>query len=182
MVINGINKSSICFFMGLWACSAVTVVLLQKLDLMSIDISSELQKIGIHSVFIPSDDPYEYWDDEKKEGRAIFSHKHAGELAGLGRIGQNALLFNKEYGNMFMLSSILTDAELEPDDLITEEYCRENCNLCIDNCPGNALGEFTMTQKACRPLSLIKNEKGFDLKGCFVCRQICPNNLGDERK
>jgi len=34
-------------------------------------------------VLIPTDAPYEYWDSENQEGRAILSLRHAAMLAGL---------------------------------------------------------------------------------------------------
>jgi hypothetical protein len=42
-------------------------------------------------------EPYEYWDDKIPEGKGIISLRHAGELAGVGKIGKNNLLINTTY-------------------------------------------------------------------------------------
>ncbi len=75
-------------------------IMVQKLDLISFHLSDELEKDEITSVPIPSADPYDYWDSKKNHGRGILSLKHAGSLAGLGKIGRNTLLVNDRYGNM----------------------------------------------------------------------------------
>jgi len=70
----------------------INTLTVQAVDQMSFQISIELDSIGIKNVIIPTDDPYEYWDEENKTGRAILSLRHAGYLAGLGVIGKNNLL------------------------------------------------------------------------------------------
>ena len=45
-----------------------------------------MEQAGASTNPIPCDEPYEFWDDEKKHGRGILSLKHAGVLAGLGTI------------------------------------------------------------------------------------------------
>lgn len=72
---------------------------MRKMDLISYNISSELDKLGLKNILIPTDDPYLHWNKNKQEGKAILSLRHAGYLAGLGKLGRNNLLINKEYGN-----------------------------------------------------------------------------------
>lgn len=147
------------------------------LDSLSINLSLWLEDIGIGAVMIPSDDPYEHWEPERCYGRAILSLRHAGWLAGLGFLGRSTLLINEELGNMILLGAMLVNRELEPDAIITGK-CPDNCNLCIDNCPVNALDGKTVNQKLCRPLSNYVNEKGYTIKKCNICRSICPLALG----
>ena len=64
-----------------------------------------------------------------------FSHRHAATRAGLGEFGYNNLVLTKEFGARQRFNSIITDAELEPDPLLTEPIClRDECRLCLDAC------------------------------------------------
>lgn len=160
----------------------INTLAMQAVDLMTFHISSELEDIGIKNVIIPTDDPYEYWDDENQTGRAILSLRHAGYLAGLGVIGRNNLLVNKHFGNMIQIGALLTDKEIEPSQLADYKTCPDSCRICIDTCPVKALDGTTVNQKLCRPLSVYKNEKGYILKKCYNCRKNCPLALGLKQK
>jgi epoxyqueuosine reductase len=151
---------------------------MQTVDLMTFKISNELISIGIKSIIIPTDDPYESWDEENKTGRAILSLRHTGFLAGLGIIGRNNLLVNKKYGNMIQIGALLTDSEIEESPLANYKTCPDKCTICIDTCPSKALDGKTVIQKLCRPLSVYRNEKGYVLKKCYNCRKNCPLTLG----
>jgi epoxyqueuosine reductase QueG len=148
-----------------------------QVDAAAFSISLELETNGISSVIVPSDDPYEYWDPERTHGRGILSLRHAGHLAGLGYLGKNTLLINDTLGNMIQIGALLLDRELEGDPVI-DRSCPDECALCIDGCPVNALDGITVDQYKCRPLSVYKNEKGYVLKKCCACRKICPRSRG----
>ena len=156
----------------------VNTLAMQKMDLITYEISVDLDKKGIKNVLIPTDDPYLYWNSEEQEGRGILSLRHVGYLAGLGKLGKNNLLINKDYGNMIQIGAILTNEQFEPDPLADYEVCPPNCRICLDNCPQNALTGETVIQKQCRPLSNFKTEKGYVIKQCFECRKRCPKVLG----
>jgi epoxyqueuosine reductase len=147
-------------------------------DTISFYISNDIETIGIKNVIIPSDDPFEYWDEETKTGRAILSLRHAGYLAGLGIIGRNNLLVNDQLGNMIQIGALLSETELDPSRIADYKTCPDNCRICLDTCPVKALDGVTVNQKACRPLSTYKNVKGFLLKKCYYCRKNCPISKG----
>ncbi|HEY1406696.1 MAG TPA: epoxyqueuosine reductase [Spirochaetota bacterium] len=155
----------------------INSVITSEVDRLTYVISLALQSRGIKNVIVPSDDPYEYWEGENSCGRAILSLRHAGYLAGLGYLGKSTLLINRTYGNMMQIGALLLETELEGDPLITDE-CPENCTLCIDNCPSDALDGITVDQKKCRPLSVYRNDKGYVLKKCYNCRKVCPRISG----
>lgn len=146
---------------------------LKELDKISYLGSVMIEDEGGIAVPIPSDSPFEYWDEDKKEGKGLISIKHAAVLAGIGRIGKNTLLINKEYGNMIMLGGVLTNLNLN-SDLLEEELCLKECKLCIENCPQKALDGTINKQNLCRQIIYSKNEKGFDICNCNICRKICP--------
>lgn len=110
--------------------------------------------------------------------RIKMTMRHAGYLAGLGILGRNALLTNMKLGNIIQLGAVLVDTELDPDRPADYILCPDDCRLCIEACPTNALNGFTVDQKLCRTLSNYKNEKGYILKKCNECRKICPYYAG----
>lgn len=157
-----------------------SLVVIEETDRLGVKLALALEDMGVRAVLVPTDVPYEYWEEENQYGRAILSLRHAGRLAGLGSLGRNTLLCNKDYGNMIELGAVLVDAELEGDELAGYTGCAPDCRICLDSCPQKALDGVTVSQKLCRPLSNQRNEKGFVLKKCSLCRSRCPNVLGIE--
>ncbi len=158
--------------------SHMNTLAMQKMDSITYDISSELDRLGLKNVLIPTDDPYLYWDNDKQEGRAILSLRHVGYLAGLGNLGKNNLLINKDFGNMIQIGALLTSVKYKSDPLADYEVCPPNCRICLDICPQNALTGDTVIQKECRLISTFKTQKGYTIKKCFECRKRCPGAFG----
>ena len=158
--------------------SHMNAMAIQRVDAMTYAISTDLDRAGIKNVLIPTDDPYEYWDASNQEGRGILSLRHTAMLAGLGKLGRNNLLINKDYGNMIQIGALLTHEKIEPDPLADYEACPAECRVCLDSCPQQALTGDTVIQKLCRPISNFRTEKGYVIKKCFECRRKCPRSLG----
>jgi len=129
------------------------------------------------AVPLPCDSPYEYWDSDNLTGRGLISMKHAAILSGLGALGKNTLLINPQYGNLLTIGAILTDLELESDDL-SGEICIRGCTRCIDNCPTHAIKDGTVNQRLCRNYTYGKTERGFSTVNCNICRNVCPLKSG----
>lgn len=156
----------------------VNNIMMQEVDRLGMGVSLRLEENEIGGVLIPSDDPYEHWEAERSYGRAILSLRHAGHLAGLGVLGRNTLLLNKDYGNMVQIGAVLVDIELQEDPIATYEGCPPDCTICIDSCPQGALDGKIVNQLLCRPLSNHRTEKGYILKKCNLCRSLCPYCAG----
>ena len=78
------------------------------------------------------------------EGRpapeVIFDYNKAAVLCGLGTLGLNGRVINPKYGPCMRYIFIITDMELEEDELIKDELC-DNCGECIKACPGHAISQ-----------------------------------------
>lgn len=105
--------------------------------------------------------------------------------SGLGWIGKNSNLINKQNGSFFFIAELIIDLELEYDTAI-KDYCG-TCTKCIDACPTNAISEpyvvdgskcisyFTIELKEAIPNEM---KEKFDnwMFGCDVCQDVCPWN------
>ena len=68
------------------------------------------------------------------------SQRHAAARAGLGEFGYNNIILTKEFGPRQRFNTIVTDAELVPDPLISEPIClRDKCRLCLKACYMDAI-------------------------------------------
>ncbi len=152
------------------------------LDKIGLETSYFIEKKGMHGILIPSDVPYMYWDETRKHGQGILSMRHSAYLAGLGFLGKNTLLINKDLGNMVYIGAILTNAKLDADPLVSNIDCPSNCKICLEACPAKALDGITVNQKLCREYSFYKNERGFDIYDCNKCRKLCILRTGKRKK
>jgi len=124
---------------------------------------------------VPAMTPYFHWDEEIQYAAGDLSHKHAAVAAGLGVLGKNTLLITPQFGNRVNLVSIVTDLEIEPDAVLTDELCPPSCQLCIDACPAKALKKnHSIHQPSCRSHCWTKLSRGFPVLQCWKCREICP--------
>ena len=117
--------------------------LYDALDKIGLSLCFSLEKLGIHAIPVPTDIPYTFYDAEKMHGMGIISMRHAAYNAGLGILGRNTLLINRELGNMAYIGAILVNAPIEPDPMVDDFSCPPNCTLCIEACPMQALDGVT---------------------------------------
>jgi len=150
---------------------------ISAVDKITYEASIEIEQLGCIAVPLPCDSPYEYWERDNLRGKGLLSMRHSAVLAGLGSLGKNTLLINKQFGNFLTIGAILTNFDLESDPL-SDELCVENCRLCLDNCPVKALDGKTVNQKLCRPHTYATNDRGYEVVNCNKCRTICPRKFG----
>lgn len=77
---------------------------------------------------------------EMTEFHPDFSHRYAALAAGVGRLGWSGNLVTKKYGALVELGSVITSAELKPDNPIrdTEHPC-DKCKICSKVCPAEMI-------------------------------------------
>ncbi len=170
------------FLAGTLSCNTtvpytiVRNVLSDRMDKIAVQFCSDLEKQGIIAVPTGTNGPTEY-DKNTGRYRNIVSAKHSAQCAGLGVIGKNTLLITPEFGNMVWLSVVLTELELKADSILEESFCN-NCNLCIDICPVQALGQAEMKQTTCWDYAFGGENDGEWKIKCHRCRDICPHCYG----
>ncbi len=108
------------------------------------------------------------------------------QRAGIGWIGKNTLLINPKQGSYFLLSEILLDLALEPDEPFVTDHCG-TCTRCIEACPTACiLPNRTLDARRCISYLTIelKDDIPVDLRdklgnwafGCDICQNVCPWN------
>lgn len=105
--------------------------------------------------------------------------------SGLGWIGKNSLLLNRNMGSFFFLAELIVDLELEADGPV-KDYCG-TCTRCMDACPTDAIPKayvvdadkcisyFTIELKEEIPVQ-YKNKFEDWIFGCDICQDVCPWN------
>lgn len=148
-----------------------------ELDRIVFSMAMEIERLGAIAVPLPSDGPYDYWENDTMTGKGLLSMRHAAVQAGLGTLGKNTLLINKNYGNLLNIGAVLTNLELSSDEL-SEELCIPGCRRCLDACPVHALDGSVANQQLCRTNTYGENERGFGVVNCNRCRMACPRKFG----
>lgn len=130
-------------------------------------------------------------EEPKTEGRFFVDSAPVLDRAwaresGLGWIGKNSMLINKQKGSDFFIGSMLLNLELIYDSPI-KDYCG-NCTRCIDSCPTDAImpersidsnrciSYLTIELKSDKiPEEFVDQLNGWAF-GCDICQDVCPWN------
>ncbi len=109
------------------------------------------------------------------------------QRSGLGWIGKNGNLINKQNGSFFFIATLITDLDLECDDPFAKDYCG-TCTRCIDACPTDAIlpgrvingskciSYFTIELKEMLIPQEMKDKFENWMFGCDICQDVCPWN------
>lgn len=111
--------------------------------------------------------------------------------AGLGWIGRNSMLIDRDKGSYIFLGVLVINTPLEYDKPASKDYCG-SCRKCIDACPTGAIMENRMIDaNKCLSYQTIENKgeipqkyaekAGRKIFGCDICQEVCPwNNKVEE--
>lgn len=109
------------------------------------------------------------------------------QKCGIGWIGKNGNLINKQNGSFFFIATMIVDLELKYENEIVKDYCG-TCTRCIDNCPTDAIlpdkvidgskciSYFTIELKDALIPGDMKGKFEKWMFGCDVCQDVCPWN------
>ncbi|HUR66126.1 MAG TPA: tRNA epoxyqueuosine(34) reductase QueG, partial [Chitinophagaceae bacterium] len=109
------------------------------------------------------------------------------QRSGLGWVGENGNLINKQSGSFYFIATLVTDLELEYDDPFVKDLCG-TCTRCIDACPTNAIlpgkvvdgskciSYFTIELKELLIPGEMKGKFDNWMFGCDTCQDVCPWN------
>jgi epoxyqueuosine reductase len=104
---------------------------------------------------------------------------------GLGWVGKNSNLINKNSGSFFFIAELILDLDLDYDGPV-KDYCG-SCTKCIDACPTGAIeapyevngskciSYFTIELKENIPAAVKGKFENWAF-GCDICQDVCPWN------
>ena len=150
----------------------------QRLDLAASQVASLLQRAGYRTCPVAAS-----VRADSQRLCAVFSHKLAAHLAGLGWIGKSCLLVTPEHGPRVRWATVLTMAPLEPTgNGPAAERCGD-CTACVDICPVHAFSGRPFRPEDARTVRydatrcdayLGKLQAERDIAVCGLCLYACP--------
>lgn len=149
-------------------------ILNARLNSMATKLCEYLESQGYRNLPIPAAYPR-----VNKEICGILSHRHAAVLSGIGEMALNNMLTTPQFGSRVRLVTIVTEADLEPDQPFQEGLCRakrKECGLaCVQNCPAQAISEDGVINKhkCLHYQEQIMPWSAAELR-CGICIASCP--------
>jgi epoxyqueuosine reductase QueG len=149
-------------------------ILNSRMNSMATRLCEFLESEGYRNLPIPAAYPR-----VNKDLCGILSHRHAAVQAGIGEFALNNMLTTPQYGSKVRLITVVTEAELEPDEPYTDSLCqkmRKDCGMaCVRNCPVQAISEDGVVNKdrCLRYQEQIMPWSAAELR-CGVCVASCP--------
>ncbi len=123
------------------------MLVLRRMDRIAYRLADALEREG-HPSFVTAAQETDW--NLKRASYGRLSTRHLGIEAGLGTFGLEVNLLTPEFGPRVYLTGVLTELELEPDEIMTEQVCiGESCSRCLYSCPSDAVRHFGIDKRAC---------------------------------
>jgi epoxyqueuosine reductase len=109
------------------------------------------------------------------------------QKSGLGWIGRNGNLINKQQGSFLFIATLITDLEFDYDEPFAADHCG-TCTKCVEACPTDAIlpgktidgsrciSYFTIELKEAIIPEEFKGKFSNWAFGCDICQDVCPWN------
>lgn len=157
-----------------WAVAYVETNIL--LDELAEHLISSLEEVGVKADMARFPKP----GYDTKKVVSYWSQRHVAYACGLGTFGINNMLITDK-GCCGRFGSIVIDAKIEPNPVLTEERClykiNKSCMQCVEACPSNALTEKGFDRFRCYDLlteyDKIYSDSG-DTRVCGKCLACLP--------
>ena len=123
---------------------------------------------------------------------APLQERYLAAVAGLGWIGKNGMLVNKQFGSYVYIGTLLLNAAVESVPPLQVKSCCGSCTRCIEACPTQAIvGNAVVDARRCWSYKTIeahtceKDESSTGgenfgtpkyIFGCDICQDVCPWN------
>lgn len=125
----------------------IDMAVLRRMDKIAYKLADKLEREG-HPAFVTAAQETDW--DYKNASYGRLSTRHLGIEAGLGTFGLEVNILTPEFGPRVYLTGVLTDLELEPDRIMTEQVCiGESCSRCLHACPTDAVRHFGIDKRNC---------------------------------
>lgn len=106
--------------------------------------------------------------------------------SGLGWMGKNTNVINKNIGSWFVIGNLFTNVEFNNYSKPQEDFCG-SCNKCVSACPTDALFDnYQIDGSKCISYLTIENKNEIPIEfkgklenwilGCDICQEVCPWN------
>lgn len=105
------------------------------------DLCCEIERNGFEAVPLAGKD--------FQDGKFAPDYQAYAHAAGLGSTGKGGFFLTPEYGHRQRFGIIFTTLELDGDDVIECDFCKE-CNACIEACPLQAYKDGIRDPELCR--------------------------------
>ncbi|MGI9415196.1 MAG: hypothetical protein ACR2PM_16085 [Hyphomicrobiales bacterium] len=129
------------------AVQFMDMLVLRRMDKIAYKLVQALENQG-QPAFVTAAQETDW--DLKKASYGRLSTRHLGIEAGLGTFGLEVNILTPEFGPRIYLTGVLTDLELEPDQIMTEQVCiGESCSRCLYSCPTDAVKHFGIDKRDC---------------------------------
>jgi epoxyqueuosine reductase QueG len=112
-------------------------------------------------------------------GKSGLQFRFVAQAAGLGVVGANAFLFHPTWGSWVHLRVMATSADLDIRHQFSGNELCDQCNLCIPECPSEAISEGSFDGLRCRShLETRGHYAPYGPSGqygtCRTCISVCP--------